>query len=378
MDKLNGKDARALIECAGEIYSLRDRETFGFGVLKALEKVVPSHLTAYCRVSRSDTGRVASEVLSESALSGVEAFNRNIHEHPFINLMHSDVLKPHPFKEHITRSLSKRLPDFVAGRGNTAVKISDALTDRQFRSLAVYNEGMRKDGINYEVGLMLTYGKRCQTVACLHRDTRDFSDRDRLVLNLLGPHIVQASRNAETAARLVQAAAGGEVDGGVIVLDPERRVRFVSESAFHALSRYFKPVRVGGRLPEDLDRWVRAEREGRTTVGGPPPKPFGKEGLRTVLMARIIVGTAGEETIVFTEKIMPEDPRGGLEALGLTTRESEVLYWVAHGKSNTVVSDILGITLNTVKKHLDRIYRKLGVENRTAAAKAALEVIGGA
>lgn len=378
MDKLNGKDARALIECAGEIYSLQDRETFGLGVLRALEKVVPSHLTAYCIVSRSDTGSVTSEVLSESTLSDVEAFNRNIHEHPFINLMHADVLRPHPFMEHIMRSLSRRLPGFVAGRGKTAVKISDALTDRQFRSLAVYNEGLRKDGVNYQVGLMLTNGKRFQTVACLHRDTRDFSERDRLILNLLGPHIVQASRNAETAAWLVQAAAGGEVDGGVIVLGPDRRVRSVSEAAFQALSRHFKPVRVGGRLPEDLDRWVRAEREGRTTVGGRPPKPFGKEGPSTVLLARIVVGAAGEETIVLTEKLVPEDPRGGLEALGLTARESEVLYWVAHGKSNTVVSDILGITLNTVKKHLDRIYRKLGVENRTAAAKAALEVIGGA
>jgi len=61
--------------------------------------------------------------------------------------------------------------------------------------------------------------------------------------------------------------------------------------------------------------------------------------------------------------------------MGLTAREVEVLYWVAHGKSNTAVSGILSITLNTVKKHLDRVYQKLGVENRTAAAKAALELL---
>ena len=376
MDKLNGKDARALIECAGEIYSLQDRETFRSGVLKALEKVIPSHVTAYCIVTRSDTGTVASEVLSESGLSGIDAFNRNIHEHPFINLMHADVLGPHPFMEDILRSLSRRLPGYVAKHGNTAVKISDALTDRQFRSLAMYNDGLRKDRVNYQIGLVLTFSQTCQTVACLHRDKRDFSERDRLILNLLGPHIIQASRNAETAAWLMRAAAGGETDGGVIVLGPDRRISYFSETAFRTLTRHFKPLRTHGRLPEDLDRWVRAERQGRTTVGGPPPKPFSKPGDGTDLIARLVMGRAGEETIVLTEKRLPSDPRTGLETLGLTPRESEVLYWVAHGKSNTAVSGILGITLNTVKKHLDRIYQKLGVENRTAAAKAALEVIG--
>jgi len=60
-----------------------------------------------------------------------------------------------------------------------------------------------------------------------------------------------------------------------------------------------------------------------------------------------------------------------LQALGLTPREAEVLFWVTQGKTNEDVMAILGTSLSAVKKHLGRIYEKLGVENRTAAANAA-------
>ncbi len=60
-----------------------------------------------------------------------------------------------------------------------------------------------------------------------------------------------------------------------------------------------------------------------------------------------------------------------LQALGLTPREAEVLFWVTQGKTNEDVTLILGTSVSAVKKHLGRIYEKLGVENRTAAANAA-------
>ncbi len=56
------------------------------------------------------------------------------------------------------------------------------------------------------------------------------------------------------------------------------------------------------------------------------------------------------------------------EFLGLSPRESEILIWVAQGKTNPEIGMILGIIRRTVQKHLERIYIKLGVENRTAAA----------
>jgi DNA-binding NarL/FixJ family response regulator len=62
-----------------------------------------------------------------------------------------------------------------------------------------------------------------------------------------------------------------------------------------------------------------------------------------------------------------------MHAFGLTLRESEVLYWVAKGKTNRDIGDILGSSPATVKKHLERVYEKLGVETRTAAAAVAMQ-----
>jgi len=60
----------------------------------------------------------------------------------------------------------------------------------------------------------------------------------------------------------------------------------------------------------------------------------------------------------------------------LTLRERDVLGWLARGKSNAEIGLILGITTATVGKHLEWIYPKLGVENRTAAASFASELTG--
>jgi DNA-binding CsgD family transcriptional regulator len=49
-------------------------------------------------------------------------------------------------------------------------------------------------------------------------------------------------------------------------------------------------------------------------------------------------------------------------------REAEVLQWLCQGKTNQEIGIILDISFRTVKKHLERIYQKIGVENRTTAA----------
>jgi DNA-binding NarL/FixJ family response regulator len=68
-------------------------------------------------------------------------------------------------------------------------------------------------------------------------------------------------------------------------------------------------------------------------------------------------------------------PEALAPALGLTPREAELLSWVVQGKTNPEIGIILGIQLTTVKKHLESIFAKLGVENRTAAVTLALEKV---
>jgi len=69
------------------------------------------------------------------------------------------------------------------------------------------------------------------------------------------------------------------------------------------------------------------------------------------------------------------DSHKPLMTLGITDREAEVLLWIAKGKSNGQISEILEIGIQTVKKHVSSILENLGVENRSSAAVRALETL---
>jgi DNA-binding CsgD family transcriptional regulator len=75
-----------------------------------------------------------------------------------------------------------------------------------------------------------------------------------------------------------------------------------------------------------------------------------------------------------TTRELPADAPFDRAAAPLTSREREVLDWVAAGKTNRDVAAILGASPRTVEKHLERIYEKLGVETRTAAVMRAIKL----
>ncbi len=89
------------------------------------------------------------------------------------------------------------------------------------------------------------------------------------------------------------------------------------------------------------------------------------------------LGRVGPDENLF--RVTAEDEAGQVSALQarfeLTQRESEVLIWIAKGKSNKDIGEILGLSPRTVNKHLEQIFIKLGVENRASAAVRAAEVI---
>ena len=77
------------------------------------------------------------------------------------------------------------------------------------------------------------------------------------------------------------------------------------------------------------------------------------------LLIRIHTSDDGEDIVRLGEKF------------GLSQREAEVLVWLARGKTNREMGHILGISPRTINKHLEQIFKKLEVDNRTnAAAKA--------
>ncbi|MEP7015160.1 MAG: helix-turn-helix transcriptional regulator, partial [Verrucomicrobiota bacterium] len=81
-----------------------------------------------------------------------------------------------------------------------------------------------------------------------------------------------------------------------------------------------------------------------------------------------------------TPESMPQSAQpsiGGkqLALLGLTQREAEVLFWISEGKSNHDIGIILGAATRTICKHVEHIFSKLNVENRTAAAAIAFATL---
>src|SRR5690606_42924 len=97
-----------------------------------------------------------------------------------------------------------------------------------------------------------------------------------------------------------------------------------------------------------------------------------------VVASFIGAGAPGEYLFRLSDTESPSDAQRLQSALGLTARESEVLLWIAQGKSNRDVATILNCSPRTVNKHLEQIYSKLAVDNRTAAAMAAVRCLTGA
>ncbi|MCC5806819.1 MAG: response regulator [Opitutales bacterium] len=154
------------------------------------------------------------------------------------------------------------------------------------------------------------------------------------------------------------------LDLGIMVVSASGKVEFATKRAWDLLGRFHPEATFG--LPDSVAAWLEARTGKELRVRRP-------EG---VLIIRIQAGTTpGESRLLrIEENIALHDPLP-LEQLGLTHREAEVLYWIAQGKSSPEIAAILDSALNTVKKHAQNIYHKLGVDNRTAAALRAVEIL---
>ena len=123
-------------------------------------------------------------------------------------------------------------------------------------------------------------------------------------------------------------------------------------------------------LPDPMPQWIEQAQKGTAgkktaTVASFP----GNEQLRLQYMGKI---GPNEFLLRLAKDTSGDMPAEFSSELGLTTREGEVLSWLSKGKTNRDIAQILGLSPRTVDKHLEQIYAKLGVENRTAAAAIAV------
>ncbi|CUX37748.1 LuxR family transcriptional regulator [Agrobacterium sp. TS43] len=122
-----------------------------------------------------------------------------------------------------------------------------------------------------------------------------------------------------------------------------------------------------------IGRWL-AERAAAET-GRDVPLTITEAGRPALQLS--FLGAMGPDEFLFRLTAANEKSGDHLlrEHFSLTARESEVLLWIARGKSNRDIGDILGLSARTVNKHLEQIYVKLGVENRASAAVKAAHIL---
>ena len=129
------------------------------------------------------------------------------------------------------------------------------------------------------------------------------------------------------------------------------------------------------QIPEAVLDWLRTESSFAASGREPRPLPIHREtpaGPRQLVFA-LQQRTGDDDLLIVMREVSDAAVVDAMvQAFKLTLREAEVLYWVAKGKTNRDIGDILGSSPATVKKHLERVYVKLGVETRTAAAGLAM------
>ena len=129
-------------------------------------------------------------------------------------------------------------------------------------------------------------------------------------------------------------------------------------------------------LPGHIQEWLQ-QYSGRTLGSASKAIGLSIPGSPIQLELSLISQIGPDEILLRLIEGNPDDDQLVLRTkLQLTQREAEVLLWIARGKSNRDVADILTLSPRTVNKHLEQIFNKLGVENRTSAAALAARTLG--
>ncbi len=184
-----------------------------------------------------------------------------------------------------------------------------------------------------------------------------------------------ANARASQSARLALDGAGRFL----FAVDAAGTIRWCTPQAARLLGSLDpgRPDPAGGvsRLPPAATAWLRGE------AADPPTQPLllaGGDGRRLQLSRIGRVG--GDEVLLRLNVATGNEIERLRRLLGLTQREAEVLLWVSRGKASRDIGEILSLSPRTVTKHLEQIYAKLGVENRTSASALVVRALqdGGA
>lgn len=338
----------ALLQVIQGVSTVDDVDQFGAVVLDEIDRLVPCDLSSFNEVDPIAGRAVVVGRPRPISPEQLQAWEKWSHQNP--SLM------------------------YVLSTGDgSARRISDFLTRDEFHRLELYQHVYEPLGLEYQLSVALPTAQPLVIGIALNRADRDFSDEEVGLLDALRPHLVQAHRHVQLVnqhRRALERMAGIlEEDGRAFqVLGEPLTER--TRALFH---RYFGAA--NGDLPQPVSTWLEDERAA-FPAGGPDrlrqPLVAQREGCR--LTVRYVPGGRGPDLLWLVERQAERDA-GPLERLGLSPREAETLWLLCQGRSTGAIAHELSISTGTVKKHLEHVYRKLGVSTATAAVAQAFDAL---
>jgi DNA-binding NarL/FixJ family response regulator len=340
MPSLSERDLNGLLEIVGEIHHAEDRPSFRAALIDVLPRVIPAPIISYNEVGWDGRPGVTL-VVPELSPDHHELWRRLAYQNPL-------------------------LERYFATRDGRAYRFSDVVAMPELRALELYRELYRPSGVEHQIAVILPAPPDL-IVGVVLSGPEDFTDAQRLVLDLARPHIIQAFANAtllESLRDVLAALTAGLEDSSeaVVVVDADERVQHstaAGRSAVRLLTG--REPMTGDLLPPQLraPSLLQTNRAVLRVAGGSP------------VVVRRVAAERGASTVVVFDRGPRHASRALLEGLGLTAREAEVLQAMMRGESTEAISAELGITSRTVYKHAERIFSKLGVSARVAAVSAA-------
>jgi len=283
----------------------------------------------------------------------------------------ADVVLPEGMPDAAIRLGHPIVDEYLATGDGSARRLSDVTSVEEYHAHPVYREAYAAIGLEHQLAVTIP----CPAwhvmgiSLCRTGEDPDFDDAEVELVDAVRPFLVQGYRNAETHARLEELLAGsGDADGvaGALLVEDERVVE-APPALVEAVSRYFEPV--GADLPPPVAEWAAARRGGAHELA----PPLVAEGPERRLTLRFVPGHRHD--VLLVDEHSPDRTAACLHGYGLTPREAQVVLELTRGEANAAIARRLGVSPHTVKKHLERIYRKLGVPGRAGAIALAFEVL---
>jgi len=158
----------------------------------------------------------------------------------------------------------------------------------------------------------------------------------------------------------------------VFCIDHRGNVLWATPEAQALLSQYQQKAGDGtAELGDRLSRWLPSGQDGHNLVLSL------RESTQGLTVCYFKQSEENEYLLKIQSPNVEIDPVVLEDSLSITGREAEVLLWLAHGKTNREIAEILEMSPRTVNKHLEQMYPKIGVSNRAAAASVAIQTILG-